>query len=40
MDLFWKIVLVMDAVLLVIVIPFAYFRYEGDEEAGFVSLNV
>ncbi len=39
MDVFWKIVLVMDAVLLVIVIPFAYFRYEGDEEAGFVSQN-
>lgn len=39
MDVFWKIVLVMDAVLLVILIPFAYFRYEGDEEAGFVSQN-
>jgi len=35
MDLFWKIILMMDAILLIILIPFAYFRYEGDEEAGF-----
>ena len=36
MDLFWKIVLIADAVFLVLLIPFAIFRYEGDEEAGFV----
>jgi len=38
MDVFWKIVLIADAIFLVFLIPFAIFRYEGDEEAGFVSL--
>jgi len=35
MDVFWKIVLIADAIFLVFLIPFAIFRYEGDEEAGF-----
>jgi len=36
MDLFWKIVLISDAVMLIAIIPFALFRYEGDDQDGFV----
>ena len=39
MDIFWKIVLIADAVMLVILIPFGIFRYEGDEQASFVNFN-
>src|SRR5688572_25564924 len=39
MDLFWKIILIADMVMLVVLIPFGIFRYEGDEEASFVYLS-
>jgi len=35
MDLFWKIILICDAVLLIALIPFSIFKYEGDDEDGF-----
>lgn len=36
MDVFWKIIMIADAVMLVILIPFGIFRYEGDEQASFM----
>jgi hypothetical protein len=39
MDAFWKIVILVNVIMLVIFIPFEISRYEGDERASFVSLN-
>ncbi len=39
MNLFWQIVLIADAVMLIVLIPFAIFRYEGDDADGFVTKN-
>ena len=37
MDLFWEIVIVLTALLLVIFIPFAFSYYETDESKTFVN---
>jgi ABC-type spermidine/putrescine transport system permease subunit I len=37
MDLFWEIVIILTALMLVIFIPFAYSYYETDETKTFVS---
>jgi len=35
MEVFWQVIIILDAVLLVILIPFSIFFYEADPEKGF-----